>query len=453
MKVCVVGIGKLGYSIATALLNGGNQVTMLDDNGERIESVGSNLDAFTVQGDALKVDTLNEIDIASHDLTIAVTEDDERNMVICAFAKKLGCPRTMARVRSPEHSKQLEFIKETMGIDRLLNPDYACATEIFKYLTQHEQIEGGLFVSDGIAILEFNASRMPSIAGKKVADIKDELGGILLGAISRNGKIIIPNGSSVVEKGDILYAVGLETDINTFNRRLLSKTKEELPKRVMIAGGGKTGLFLAKMLENKGISVKIIELDPDRCKELSSELNDTVILNGDASDIDVLQDEGLEAMDAFVSATGFDEENLLLSLLVRDHGVNTVVAKVSRPTFIPVIKHLGTSAIINPQEIIASEVLASIRKSGIVLFSKLINGQAEFSEVKAESSMPLTKKTLADLSIPEGVLILAIHRGNNIIIPNGSTQVADGDRVVLLSLLSSEGELESLLSKSQSSFL
>ncbi len=453
MKVCVVGIGKLGYSIALALLGGGNEVTIIDNDNERIQNAGSNLDAFTVQGDALQIETLKGIDIASHDLIIAATEEDEKNMIICAFAKKLGCPKTMARVRSPEHVKQLQFIKDTIGIDRLLNPDFACAREIFKYLTQQEAIEGGLFVQDGIAILEFKADRMPDLVGQKIMDSRHYIEGMLIGAVSRNGKITVPNGSSVIEAGDTLYVVGLENDIYNLNGKLRAKKVEELPKRVMIAGGGKSGLFLAKMLEQKGISVKIIEIDYERCKELASELGSSMVLNGDASEIDVLMDEGLESMDAFVAVTGFDEENLLLSLLVRQHGVESVVAKVSRQTFIPVIKNLGTSAIINPQEIIANDVLASIRRSGIVLFSKLIHGQAEFREIQAEGSMPLTKKSLAELDIPEGIIILALRRGKSIIIPNGKTQIAAGDKVVILSLLSAGGELEALLTNGQKSIL
>ncbi len=453
MKVCVVGIGKLGYSVAVALLNGGNDVTIIDNNEDRISSAGSNLDAFTYHGDAIEADTLKDIDIASHDLLIAATEEDEKNMLICAFAKKLGCPKTMARVRSPEHVKQLGFIKETIGIDKLLNPDFSCAAEIFKYLTQQDAIEGGLFIQDGIAILEFKADRMPAIENVKLVDLSKYIPDMLIGAISRNGKIIIPNGSTVIESNDTLYVVGTEKDINILNSKLRSKAKADLPKRVMIAGGGKTGFFLAKMLEEKGISSKIIELDPDRCKALAAELNDSIVLNGDASDIDVLRDEGIDSMDAFVAATGFDEENLLLSLLVKQYGVKDIVAKVSRQTFIPVIKDLGTSAIINPQEIIAKDVLSTVRKSGIVLFSKIINGQAEFSEIQAENAMPLTKKTLADLDIPYGVIILGVHRNGNIIIPNGKTQIAAGDRVLILSLLSSSGELEALLTKGQTSIL
>lgn len=453
MKVCIVGIGKLGYAIALALLNGGNDVTILDINTERIQNAGNSLDTLTVQGDALKVETLKQIDIASHDLIIAATEEDEKNIVICSFAKKLGCPKAMARVRAPQHIRQLDVIKDTFGIEQLLNPDFACASEMYKYLTERYAFEGGMLTQDGISIHEFESGKLPELTGKKISECGSILGGLLIAAISRNGKIIIPNGNSLIEAGDIIYVLGLEQDVIKFAGSFEESKIRVIPHRVMIAGGGKTGFFLAQMLEERGIATKIIEQDIDRCKELAAELNDTIIINGDASELSILRDEGLESMDAFIAATGFDEENLLLALLVKQFGVEDVVAKVSRDTFIPITKDLGASAIINPQQIIANNVLSYVRRNGVVIFSRLINGQAEFREVQAEGSMPLTKKTLSDMNIPEGIIILAVKRGKNVIIPNGKTQIASGDKVILLSLLSAAGSLESLLTKSQSSIL
>ena len=235
MKVCVVGIGKLGYTVAAALLNGGNEVTIIDSDTERIQNAGSTLDAFTVEGDAIQIETLKAVDIASHDLIIAATEEDEKNMLICFFAKKLGCPRSMARVRSPEHVKQLQFIKDNIGIDRLLNPDFACANEIFKYLTQQESIEGGLFIQDGIAILEFKADRIPSLVGKKIMDSGKDIEGMLIGAVSRNGKIIIPNGSSIIETGDTLCHRGTHGRI--MHRRSRSENPQSKKKSVSASGG------------------------------------------------------------------------------------------------------------------------------------------------------------------------------------------------------------------------
>lgn len=453
MKVCIVGVGKMGYTIARALLDGGNGVTIIDCDAERIQNAGNTLDAFTIQGDALKAETLKNIEINSHDLIIAATESDESNLVICSLAKKLGCPKAMARVRSPQHITQSELLRETFGIEQLLNPDYACALEIFKYLTQQYALEGGMFVKDGIAIHEFEINKLPELISKKVSESSALLSGLLIGAISRGGKIVIPNGSTGLEENDTLYVVGQENDIRSFASKMVPAQKDRLPQRVMIAGGGKTGFFLAGMLEEKGIGVKIIEQNADRCKELAAELNYTTILQGDASEITVLREEGLDSMDAFVAATGFDEENLLLSMLVKKFGVEEVVAKVSRETYSPIIKDLGTSAVINPQQIIANNILNFVRRNGIVVFSKLINGQAEFREIQAESTMPLTRKNLAELTIPDGVIIIAVRRDNSVIIPNGQTQINPGDKVVLLSMLSAGGELESLLTKAQTSIL
>ncbi len=453
MKVCIIGAGKTGYYLAKALLGGGNEVTMIDNDAVRIQGVGNSLDIFSLQGDALKKDVLEGVDIKNHDLLIAATAEDEKNMAICAFASALGCPRTIARVRSPEHIKQWDFIKETFGIDQLINPDYACARAMYKYLTQQYTFADGLFSQDGISIFEFQANQLPSLAGKKIFEAAPVLKDLLIGAVSRNGKIIIPKGSTVLEENDTLYAVGQDNTIRSFRQKIARQKKSASVKRVMIAGGGKTGFFLAKMLEEAGISVKIVEEDAERCKVLASELDNTVVLNGDAAQIDTLREENLEAMDAFIAATGSDEANLLLSLLVKQYKVPEVAAKVSRETFLPVVKDMENIALINPQEIIANEVLSFVRRNGIVLFSKVINGQAEFKEIQAEVAMPITKKPLAELEIPEGIIVIAVHRGKNIIIPNGKTQISAGDRVILLSLLSASGELESLLTKASSSIL
>ena len=453
MKICIVGAGKLGLNIASALFDSGNEITIIEKDPLRAQSANNSLDVFVSQSDGLVIENLKNIGIDRYDLLIACTEEDEKNITICAFAKKLGCNQTIARVRSPEHVGQLGFIKESMGIDMLLNPNYVCADEVYKYLTQQYAIEGGLFTHDGLSILEFEASKMPALIDKEVKDTSSILNGILLGAIAREGKIIIPHGDTQIRRDDTLYIAGQTNQVVGLSRNEGIKEKIPAIKRVMIAGGGRTGYFLAKRLSAAGIAVKIIEIDSKRCKELASSLDNTVVINADASDINILLDENLEAMDAFVAATGFDEENLLISMLVKQHNVEEVVAIVTRGTYGPITDKLGTSAIINPQEIITSEVLSFARKKGVVLFSKVINGQAEFREIQVESSMPITRSRLADLNIPKDILVLAVHRGRNIIIPNGATQLSAGDRVLFLSLLSASGELESFISNSTKSVL
>ncbi len=453
MKVCIVGAGKLGLAIAQSLLGAGHKLTIVDKDPVRIQNAGNSMDSYTVQAEALKVDELRALGIGEYDLFIACTEEDERNITLCAFAEKLGCPSSIARVRSPEHLQQLDFIRETFGIDLLINPDYSCAREIYRFLTQKYSLEGGMFTQGSVSILEFDIAKMPGLEGKQIKDLGGMLTGMLIGAVSRDGKIIVPNGGTLLQSGDTIYAVGHSKDMYRLAGKVRDKDQKTGIKRVMIAGGGKTGHFLAQMLGNAGVFVRIVEIDEERCRQLASELADAEVLCGDASDINVLREEGLESMDAFVAATGFDEENMLLSMLVKEYGVPDVVAKISRQTYAPIMKKLASVMVINPQEIIASEVLSYVRRSGVVLFSKIINGQAEFKEILAEDDMPITKKTLFELDIPEGVLVVSVTRSHQIIIPNGSTQIQAGDRVLFLTMLSAGAEFESLLSESNKSVL
>ncbi len=445
MKVAIAGAGKLGTALAETLLSGGNEVTVLDSNEDRIRTVGQMLDVFTVAADAKQTDVLKDIRIGEYDLLISTTDNDEKNIVVCSFAKNLGCKRTIARVRAPEHVAQLDFIKDSMGIDFIVNPDKACADEIFKFLTQEYSLSGGKLTKDGVSVLEFRAENMPVLINKQVKEVSFPTGGILIAAISRQGKVIIPNGSTTILAEDILYIIGLDKNINETEKLVQSSRTERKVNRVMIAGGGKTGYFLADMLVKYGAAVKIVEQDLARCEYLSANLSKVLVLNADATNTALLKEENLEGMDAFVSLTGFDEDNLLLSLFAKHCGVPKIVAKNSHKSYVSLTEYLGDIMIINPLDICATEILHKIRKGGVVLFSQVINGQAEFREIMVENNMQITAHTLLELDIPEGVLFAAIDRGGDVFIPNGSTRIMAGDKVLILTLLSSSGALENLL--------
>ena len=453
MKVAIVGAGKLGTAVAEALIQGGNEITVLDTNEERIQTIGQNLDVFTITGDAKQTEVLRDAGVGSFDLLVSATDNDERNIVICSFAKKLGCKKTIARVRAPEHLDQLDFIQDITGIDFIINPDKDCADEIFKYLTQQYALTGGKLSKDGVGVLEFEAEKLEEIVGKQLKDIVLPQTGLLIAAVSRQGKIIIPNGSTTIHHGDMIYAIGLQKSIDSLQNIVRRNLSEAKVTRVMIAGGGNTGYFLARSLVEYGASVKIIEMDKKRCEYLSAELNKVLVLNADATEVDVLRDENLTGMDAFVALTGFDEENLLLSLIAKQSGVSKIVAKTSRKSYETLLEELGDIMIINPLNISATEILHKMRKEGVVLFTQVINGQAEFREIMAEKEMPLTAKSLMDLTIPDGVLLAAVERNGETFIPNGSTNIREGDKVLILSLLSAAGALESLLHKSRSTSL
>lgn len=445
MKVAIAGAGKLGVTVTEALLGGGHDITVIDKDDALIQKIASRFDVLTEAADAKRIGTLRGIGIDEYDLLISVVADDDTNIVICAFAKKLGCPKTIARVRTPEHAEQIDFIKNAMNIDHIVNPDMACASEIYKYLVEKYTLADGCYTADGVSILEFEIEKVPGLAGRETRQAAQTLGGLLIGAISRSGKIIIPDGSTALKAGDTLYVIGLERDIKDLAHSVHDRKRYTDLSRVMIAGGGNIGYYLAKKLSAFGVSVKIIEADRARCEYLTARLDNVLVLHGDATDLNLLYEENLEGMDAFVAVTGFDEENLLLAQLARQQGVEDTVAKVSRKSYSALIETLGVTMTINPMDICATDMLRFIQKSGIVIFSQLIQGQADFTEIWAEKDMPVTHKKLTDLDVPEGVLIAAVHRGERILIPDGSTQIQDGDRVLILSLLSSVPSLEALI--------
>ena len=447
MKVAIVGAGKLGRKIAEALLGGDNEVTLIDINAKLIDTISSQYDVLTICSDGKKIETLKELQIDTYDHLLAVTNLDEKNIVICCLAKALGCPDVIARVRDPEHVNQMDFIKEHMNIDFIVNPDLSTATEIFKYLVEKYSFADGIFNTGKITLVEFIADNMPGLAGKKVKDTSFVLENILIIAISRSGKIIIPNGETIINSGDDLYVIGESSILKKLDEKVHENKEHHDVRKVMLAGGGKTGFFLANMLSQMGTSVKIIEINKDRCTYLSEHLNrsNVMVLLGDATDKDLLMDENLEEMDAFVSITGFDEENLLLALLASKHHVEDVVAKISRKGYADLIEQLGISMAINPLEMTVSTIMRYLQGSKRIVSSKFIRGQAEFMEIIPDESMEIINIPIEKLNLPDGVLIAAIGRNEKVIIPRGNTKILAGDRVIIFCLLNMIPTLEKLL--------
>ncbi len=453
MKIAIAGAGKLGLKIAESLLVGNHSVTIIDKNEDITQKLNSHMDILTVAANAKQISILEELNIETYDYFLAATDRDEKNIVIASFAKKLGCPKVIARVRDPEHMNQLDFIKETMGIDYIVNPDLAITVEIYKYLVEKYTLSNGIFSSGKVSLLEFPVKKMPHIIGTAMRDMGNVLPSMLVVGISRNGKVIIPHGSTTIQQGDGLYIIGERQPIQKLASKVHEKGKYTNLQKVMIIGGGKTGLYLAKKLSDFGISVKIIERDKARCHYLSTHLDDVMILHGDATDINLLEEENLNDMDAVVTATGFDEENLLLALTAKQHNVEDVIAKVSRESYVGLIEKMGIDMALNPLNITSASILRFIQGSKRVLSSQLIQGQAEIMEIIAAKQMALIGIPIKNLRLPDGVIIAAIHRGMQVIIPSGETKIQENDKVIILCLLSELPDLEKLLSNHKIGFL
>ena len=360
MKALIVGAGKLGGKLASQLSGGDTLVTVMDSDPEVLERIADHLDVMIVRGSGMHVETLKELNIEEYDLVIAVTESDETNMVICSIAKKLGCKKSIARVRNPEYSTQNELIRAIMDIDYIVNPELATANEINRNLLYHYSLYSGDFAEGRIMMLHFNASSLPGFVGKRIKEIKN-INGILIGIIWRNGEIIIPRGEDYIMEDDVLYVIGKKDNINQLAKTCKTLVQIKYIKKVMVLGGGRIGYYLAEKLISQGISVKLIEHDKERCEYLSENLNDTLVICGDGTDINLLNDEDISSMDAFVGVTGYDEENLLMTLMAKQLGVNKVIAKVSKSSYVQVIEKLGVDIAVSPIDITASDILKYIR--------------------------------------------------------------------------------------------
>ena len=444
MEVAIVGAGKLGYKVAEALSNGDYSVTIIDRKEALLDKIAQHLDVMTINEDARRMSVLQDIGIEHFDYLLTATSNDEMNIVIAAMAKKLGCRHVIARVRDPEHMNQIDLLRETFNLDVIVNPDLAITEEIYKYLAEKYTLQNGIFTTGKVSMIEFEAKNYARLIGCSITDIRSIFPDFLVLALSRNGKVIIPHGNDTIEQCDLLYMLGEQEKICKLHKKV-NKKRSNILRKVMIIGGGKTGYYLSQKLADFGAAVKLVEQDLARCQYLATQLENVMILHVDGTDITTLEDENMDGMDAFVTATGYDEENLLLALTAKRKGIPDVIAKVSHENYVDLIEEMGVDMVLNPLDITASNILREIQGASRIITSVLIQGQAELIEVRAQSGMNLIGKPISELPLPNSILIAAIDRGGQLIIPDGDTKIKRNDHVIMLSLLSSISSLEKLL--------
>lgn len=435
MKVLIVGAGKFGYKLAEEMLVNDIDVTVMDTNSKILERIDNQLDVLTVKANGVQLEMLRKLNIQNYDLTVAVTNSDETNIVICSVVKKLGCKKTIARVRNPEYVEELKFIKEKMEIDYAVNPELAVATEISRYLLKRYSFYTSEFVRGKVSMIDFNVNNKPGFIGKKLFELTG-LDGLLIAAISRDEELIIPYGDTIINENDTLYIIGEKKEISNLVDQSKNIKYNRHLKRVMILGGGKIGYYLANRLIQEGIRVKIIEQNIDRSEYLSEKLEKALIINGDGSDINLLEEEDIKEMDALVCVTGFDEVNLLMSLLAKQSGVEEVISKVSKPNYARIIRKLGVDVALNPINISVSNILKFIRGGRVLSVSLLLGNQAEVLEIIASEDLSIIGKPIKKLNLPKGINIGAISHEGKVIIPDGDTIIYPNDRLVIFCLKS-----------------
>ena len=444
MRIMIIGAGKLGMKVAASLVSPDNYITLIDINPKVIQKASNELDVLAIAADALEADIYDDLNIKQYDYVLALMDNDEKNLVVSCVVKKLGCKKVVARLRGPEYMNHQDLMKDTFNIDQVLNPDMLVSHEIFNYLINQHKDFNQFFTGPTIGMLEVRAETIKGMVGDRVLNASNYLENMLIVSISRKGKLIIPKSHVTIEENDILYLLGKKTDIAKISPFIDTKVEGTNIKKVMIMGGGKTGFYLGKLLSDAGISVKIIEKDRERCEYLAEKLSNVLVLHGDATDMSLLQEENLASMDAFVSATGYDEDNIILALTAQQYGVKEVLAKTSRGNYSLLMDKVGVNTL-NTLEITTSYILRLVQSRSFVSSSFFLQGQAEVLEVIAQPDMMITGKMLKELDFPKGVLVSLIYRNNTTIVPAGNTRIQPNDRLIFFSMLSDVPELERML--------
>lgn len=438
MKIIIVGGGKTGATLAASLNEEGHEVTIIDFNAERISTICNDSDVMGFLGNGMNYSSLTEAGIEDADLMIAVTGSDEQNLLCSLFAKKNKDCSTIARIRNPMYLKETDFIKEQVGLSMVINPEFAGAMEISQLLRFPSAIEVSSFARGRVEMITFKIPEGSVLDGKNLTYVRTKLeSDVLFCCVERAGQFTIPSGSFELKAGDKATVMVETKRAHRFFRAIKYDTHSI--KSAILVGGGTLSYYLARILLDSRISVKIIEKDEARCNELAELLPDAMIIHGDATDKNLLMEEGIATTDAFVALTGFDEENVLLSLYAKEMaGSIKVITKVDRQIFTELVEGLNLDSIIHLHHITTEHILQLVRAkqnamgNNVETLYRLFDGKVEAAEFNISQNAQGIGVPLREMNIKENMVICGIIRGKQFILPDGNTAIQSGDRVIVV---------------------
>lgn len=432
MRVIIIGAGKVGYKLAEKLSEENHQVVVIEQQEERRKILQENLDVLVIGGNGASPRVLADAGITNTDLLVAVTDQDEVNMLACMVAKRAGVVSTVARVRSPEYvQKDQALFREWMGIDLLINPDMVTAMEILQILKTPAALDVEEFSDGKVRLLEVKLRTDSPFANILLKNLKLPPDILVIG-ILRQEKMIIPKGHDTLLPNDHVFFIGEHDAIISFEDHFSNKrTKVE---RVMIVGAGRVGRHLAVLLEKNGISVKIIDNNPDRCDTTVSLLDQGIVLHGDGTDIDLLKQEGVGEADAVVCLTNDDKLNLLVALLAKRLGAKKTFVRVGRNEYASIMQQVGVDIVLSPQILTAGVILRFIRQGDLVSLMLFEGAKAEAMELIVSEGAKIIGKPLYKCNFPGQALIGTVVRDGKAMIANGNTVIQAGDHAVVFTL-------------------
>ena len=359
MKIIIVGIGKLGEYLAKNLVKEKNEVTLIDVDFTTTMDVINNQDLNYIVGSGLDANILLEAGIADCDLLISVMENDEQNVMCSLLGKKLGAKHTIARIRTPEYSNSVNLLKDELGLSMLINPEALTALHIARALSIPSAMDATTFLKGRIQLVSFKVKENSPIDRITVSGISKKVDDLIICAVERDEKILVPSGNTKLLADDKIYVSGTTKSINKF--LIFSELIQEKTKKVIISGGSSTAVYLAKHLLEMGMQVKIIEINEERCKVLSEKLPEALIIHGDVSDQNILFEEGIESCDAFIALTSIDEENIVYSMFASMHKVPKIITKINHINLDGIVEKTHIDTVITPHKIASHQIVQYVR--------------------------------------------------------------------------------------------
>lgn len=438
MNIIIVGCGKVGKTLAEKLNEVDNNITVIDTAVQKVKAITEKYDIMGVVGNGATYSVQNEAGIENADLFIAVTGSDELNLLCCIMAKKAGNCHTIARIRNPQYSEDLQYLQNELGLAMVINTEYAAAAEIARVLRFPSAIKIDTFADGKVELIKFRIPDNSPIIGLSVKEMIIKLKcDVLVCTVERNNEAYIANGDFVFAQKDVISIIASHKNANDFFKKIEYKARSV--KNTIIIGGGEISQYLCEILRKYGIAVKIIEKNPQKCDELSSRWCDVEIINGDTSDKSILLEEGLADTESFVSLENFDEENILLSLFAKSVNSCKIVTKINKLDFDDAINKLDLDTIINPKSITADVILRYVRSmknsigSNVETLYSIIKNKVEAAEFTVKENSPILGTPLMSLKFKSNVLVAAIIRDKNVIIPRGQDTIMPNDSVVIVS--------------------
>lgn len=449
MKIVIIGAGKVGELLCHDLANEGNDIILVEQNAKILDKIISNNDIMGFVGNGTSYDVQIEAGVPKADIFIAVTEKDEINIISSVIAKKLGAKFTIARVRSTEYSSQIKFMSDSLGIDLVINPEYEAAKYIMQNIDFPEALNVETFLNGRLKLVEFLLDDNSSLDGVSILEFKQKLfPNLLVCIMKRNDEVIIPSGNTVLMAGDRIYITGLEKEIVKFHNTLGRFTKKI--SSAFIIGGGIISHYLVQELLKQKIKVKILEQKEEKAIRLSEEFPDAVVVHGDGSNEDLLKEENFKNYDSCISITGMDETNIFISMYAKKIGIQKIVTKVNKLSFLDIFNESNFQSIVTPKKLIADNIIRVVRSFAskgdkIENLYRLENNRVEAIEFLVSSHSKVNDIPLKDLKIKKNLLIAYIIRNNVPIFPSGNDVIKEGDRIIIITTENFFDEINDIL--------